>query len=137
MITAFLNMTKQDSLIPTRVFFLPVKRKMVDIFIERPWTILIDMEWKSNRVLQQCLPYKLVFWLNTLRPKQYVNHFTIYENRRIFTQLSPKYVHNGLVNSNLALVWIMARRGTGHKPLYELVMAQFEDTYMHYLTSMS
>ena len=48
-----------------------------------------------------------------------------------------KFVPNGPVDNDAALVQIMAWCRTGNKPLSEPVMAWVDDAYMRHLASMS
>ena len=43
----------------------------------------------------------------------------------IFIRISPKYVPEGEIDNKLALVWVMAWRRTGTKPLPEPMLTQF------------
>ena len=70
--------------------------------------------------------------VNTLRSRQDGRHFVddilkwifLKENCFILIQISLKYVPNGLINNNPALVQIMALRWQGDKPLSEQMMAR-------------
>ena len=67
------------------------------------------------------------FTLNTLRPRQNGRRFAddtfkrifLNENVRILIKISLKFVTNGPINNNPALVQIMAWRRSGDKPLSE------------------
>ena len=69
-------------------------------------------------------------WLNTLRPRQVGRHFAddifmrifFNENFCILIKFSLKYVHNGPIDNNPALVEIMAWRRSGDKPLSQPMM---------------
>ena len=51
----------------------------------------------------------------------------------ILIKISLKFVPDGPIDNNLALVWIMAWHGIGEKPLSEPMVTQFIDAYMrHY-----
>ena len=54
------------------------------------------------------------------------------ENVGISIQISYKCVPKGPIDNMSALVQVMARRWTGHKPLSEAMMAQFTDAYMRH-----
>ena len=54
------------------------------------------------------------------------------ENYKIPIQISLKLVPRSTINSNPALVQVMAWRRTGDRPLPEQVMIQFTDTYMRH-----
>ena len=68
--------------------------------------------------------------INTLRPRQNGRHFAehifkcifLNENVWISIKILLKFVPKGPINNILALVQIMARRGTGDKPLSEPMM---------------
>ena len=68
--------------------------------------------------------------LNTLRPRQNGYHFAdailkcifLNENLWILLKISLKFVPKGPINNIPALVWIMASRCSGNKPLSELMM---------------
>ena len=68
--------------------------------------------------------------LNTLRPRQDGRHFPddtfkrifLNENVRISIKISLKFVHQGPINNNPALVQIRAWRRSGDKPLSEPMM---------------
>ena len=51
--------------------------------------------------------------------------------------ISLKYARKGLINNNPAGVQITAWRQTGDKPLSEPMLANYNDTYMRLLASMS
>ena len=59
------------------------------------------------------------------------------ENFQILNKISLKYVPLGLIDNMAALVWIMAWRRTGDKPLSEPMMTQFTDAYMSHSASMT
>ena len=69
--------------------------------------------------------------VNTLRPRQNGRRFAddtfkrifLNENVKITIKISLKFVPNGPINNNLALVQIMACRRSGDKPLSEPMMA--------------
>ena len=69
--------------------------------------------------------------INTLRPRQNGRRFAddtfkrifLNENVRISIKISLKFVSNGPINNNPALVQIMAWRRPGDKPLSEPMMA--------------
>ena len=69
-------------------------------------------------------------WVNTLRPRQNGRHFAddtfkrifLNENVRISIKISLKFVPNGPIDNNLALVQIMAWCRSGDKPLSEPMM---------------
>ena len=48
----------------------------------------------------------------------------------ILIEISPKFVPNGPIDNNPALVWIMVWRQIGDKPLSEPMLTQFTDAYM-------
>ena len=54
------------------------------------------------------------------------------ENYRIQIQISLKFLPLGPVDNEPALVQVMAWRWIGDKPLPELMMTQFIDTYMQH-----
>ena len=84
-------------------------------------------------------------WFNTLRPRQNGCHFPdnifkvifFYENCWVLFQISLKYIPNGAINNNPALVLIMAWCWTGDKPLSEPLMAEFNDAHMFHSASVS
>ena len=59
----------------------------------------------------------------------------MYENNCILPQISLSNGPNVLMNSNPALIQMMALCGTGDK-LSELMMAKFTDVYMFHLAWM-
>ena len=59
------------------------------------------------------------------------------EKFRILIKISLKFVPNGPINNNPALVKIMAWHQIGDKPLSESMLTQFTDTYMRHLGEMS
>ena len=52
------------------------------------------------------------------------------EKFRILIKIWLKFIRKGPIDNNLALVWIMAWRWIGDKPLSEPMLIQFIDTYM-------
>ena len=88
---------------------------------------------------------KPVWMINTLRPRQNGHHFSedifkcifLNENVRISINISLNFAPYGPIDYKSALVQIMAWRRAGDKPLSEPMMAQFTDTCMCLLTSMS
>ena len=54
------------------------------------------------------------------------------ENDGILIQISVKFVPDGPIDNNPALVWIMAWRRTGDKPLSEPMLTKFTDAYMRH-----
>ena len=50
----------------------------------------------------------------------------------ILIQISVKFVPKDLIGNKTALVWVMALRRTGDKPLPEPILNQFTDAYMWY-----
>ena len=54
------------------------------------------------------------------------------ENDRIPIRISLKFVPRILVDNKPALVWVMAWRWTGDKPLPEPMLTHFTDTYMRH-----
>ena len=59
------------------------------------------------------------------------------DNDRIPIQISLKSVTRSPINNKPALVQVMAWCRTGDKPLPELMLAQFTDTYMRHQGAMS
>ena len=55
----------------------------------------------------------------------------------ILTQTSLKVIPKGSINNIPALGQIMAWFWSGYKPLFELVVVQFNDTYIDMSASMS
>ena len=53
------------------------------------------------------------------------------ENDRIPIQISQRFVPRSPLDNKLALVQVMARHRTGHKPLSEPMMTQFTDAYIY------
>ena len=72
------------------------------------------------------------FYLNTLRPRQNGRHFAdaifkcvfLNGNVWILIKISLKFVLQGLINNNPALVQVMAWRRPGDKPLSEAMMVR-------------
>ena len=72
-------------------------------------------------------------WVNTLRPRQNVRHFPddifkcifLDENEWISIKISLKFVPKVRINNTPALVWIMAWRRSGDKPLSEPMVVSF------------
>ena len=54
------------------------------------------------------------------------------ENVRISIRISLKFVPNGPIDNKSALVWVMAWRRTGDKPLPEPMLTQFINAYMRH-----
>ena len=54
------------------------------------------------------------------------------ENHKIPFRISMKIVPRSPIDNKPALVQVMARRRTGDKPLPELILTQFTDTYMRH-----
>ena len=52
------------------------------------------------------------------------------ENLCILTKISLKFVHNGPIDNEPALVQVMAWRRIGDKPLSEPMLTRFTDAYM-------
>ena len=88
---------------------------------------------------------RVVLWLgnillcfNSSLPGQNVRHFVddifrwIFLNEKfcILIKISLKFVPDGPIDNNPALVQIMAWRGIGDKPLSEPMLTQFTDAYM-------
>ena len=77
-----------------------------------------------------CASFIIAQSLNTLRPRQNGRHFAddtfkripMNENVRVSTNISLKFVPEGLINNIPALVQIMAWRRPGAKPLSEPMM---------------
>ena len=98
--------------------------------VSRPFS---SLKCSSDFTEQPCL-------INTLRPKQNARHFpddsfqriSLNENVRILIQISLKFVPRGPIDNKPALVWVMAWRWTGDKPLPEPVLTQFTDAYMRH-----
>ena len=59
------------------------------------------------------------------------------ETDKIPIQISLKLVPRSLIDNKSALVWVMALRQTGNKPLPEPMMTHFTDAYMRHSASMS
>ena len=84
-------------------------------------------------------------YFNTLRPIQNGRHFAddifkwifLNENVWISIKISFKFFPKASINNIPALVQVMAWRRTGDKPLFEPMMAQFNDAYMRHSASMS
>ena len=55
----------------------------------------------------------------------------------ISIQISLKFVPNGLLDSKMVLVQVMAWRRTGDKPLPEPILTQFPDAYMRHSGELS
>ena len=77
--------------------------------------------------------------LNTLRPRENERHFAddilkctfMNENVWISIKISLKFVPKGPINNIPALVWIMAWRCPGDKPLSELMMVGLPTDSFH------
>ena len=54
------------------------------------------------------------------------------ENDRIPTQISLKFIPRSPIDNKRALVQVMAWHQTGNKPLSELMLTHFTDTYMQH-----
>ena len=82
---------------------------------------------------------------NSLRPRLNRRHFAVdvskcnflNESAWIPIKISLKFVPEGPINNIPALVQIMAWRRTGNKSLFEAMMTQFNDAYIHHSASMS
>ena len=104
---------------------------------------LVNIQYQSDRIINECFPlsylycsqlddihYKQLHILNTLRPRQDGRHFAddsftcifFNENCCILIKFSLKYVCQGAIDNNRALVQIMAWRRSGDKPLSEPMM---------------
>ena len=78
--------------------------------------------------------------VNTLMPRQNGRHFSddifkcilLNENVWISNTVWLKFVPNGLIDNNTALVQMMAWHRIGDKPLSEPMMAYFGDAYMRH-----
>ena len=88
---------------------------------------LIDI---THALLCKIVTNSWLFFNNTLRPRQNDRRFAddifkrifLNENVRIAIEISMKFVPNGRINNNPALVQIMAWRRSGDKPLSEPMM---------------
>ena len=58
------------------------------------------------------------------------------EKSCILITISLKFVPNGPIDNNPALVQIMAWLQIGDKPLFKTIMIQFTDAYMRHLREM-
>ena len=75
---------------------------------------------------------------NSSPPEQKGRHFTdnifrcipVNEKFFILIKISLKFVPKGPIDNNPALVWIMAWRLLGAKPLSQPILTRFIDTYM-------
>ena len=54
------------------------------------------------------------------------------ENDRIPIQISLKFVPRSTINNKPTLVWVMAWRRTGDKPLSEPMLIQFIEAFMRH-----
>ena len=59
------------------------------------------------------------------------------ENVPILIKISLNIVPKRPIDNKSSLVQVMAWRRKGDKPLHEPMMTQFNDAYMHHLTSVS
>ena len=81
-----------------------------------------------------------VFAVNSSPPGQNDHHFAdeifrcifVNENIYILTKISLKFVPEGTINNNLALVYIVAWRRIGDKPLSEPMLPRFTDAYIRH-----
>ena len=90
-----------------------------------------------NRVLiLQCSACSPVWKVNSSRKGQNVRHFADDTFKCIFVNekfcILMTFVPKGKIDNNQALVWIMASRRIGDKPLSEPMLDRFTDTYMRY-----
>ena len=80
-----------------------------------------------NRVTSVLEIFPFLVFINTLRPRQNGRRFAddtfkcifLNENVRLSIKISLKFVPNGQINNNPALVHIMAWHRSGNKPLCE------------------
>ena len=70
---------------------------------------------------------------------QMTGFFCIFMNEKfcILIQIPLKFVTKGLIDNKWALVQVMAWRWTGDKPLFEPMLSQFTEIYVHHLATMS
>ena len=79
-------------------------------------------------------------FINSSPPEQYGRYFPddtfkrifVNENVTIFIRISLKLVPKAPIDNMLALFKVMASRRTGDKPLPELMLTQFTDTFMRH-----
>ena len=77
-------------------------------------------------------------WVNSTFPRQNGSHFAddiskwilMNETLCVLIRISPKFVSNGTIGNNPVLVYIIAWRRIGDKPLSEPMLTQFTDVYM-------
>ena len=109
-------------------------------FTDDQSTLVQVMAWcrqATSHYLSLCWPRSLSpyditrpQWVNTLRPRQKGRHFTddifkcifLNENVWMMVKSSLKFVPKGVINNIPALVYIMAWRWPGDKPLSEPMM---------------
>ena len=104
---------------------------MVIIYFQTPTLLLIS--WATS------VP------LNTLRPRRNGCHLTdnifkyIFFNENVWVpmKISLKFVPKGPINDKSTLIQIMVWHQTGDKPLFEPMMAHFNDDYRHHPAWMS
>ena len=101
----------------------------------------------ANYNASQCSGHILLTWIN-FNPSlvgQNGRHCPdeifkcIFMNGKFFILIiiSPKFVPTGPIDNKPALVWIMAWRRIGDKPLSEPMLTQFTDAYMRHLGELS
>ena len=85
----------------------------------------------------QLVTYNIV---NSSPPGQNGRHFAddlfrcifVNEHFRILNKITLKFVPSGLIDNNSALLWIMAWRRLGDKPLSEPMLTRSTDAYMRH-----
>ena len=77
--------------------------------IQSPWLIFSWKKWPPFRMTSFCIS----IWI------------------------SLEFISNGPSNNMSALVWVMAWRRTGDKPLHESMLTQFTDAFMRHWGQMS
>ena len=117
----------------------------------RKWNHILRKKWPSHLKVKQITHYQSnVMYLqsvgghtecvNSSLPGQNGRHFADDIFRRIFVnekvciliKFSLKFVPNGPIDNDPALVWIMAWRRIGDKPLSEPKLTRFTDWYMRH-----
>ena len=87
--------------------------------------ILSIAVWYNLSKYQLISPDKMVATLQTMFQMRFDKWKVL-----IFIKISQKFAPMDVIDNNQALVWIMAWRRVGDKPLSEPMLTQFTDAYM-------
>ena len=107
--------------------------------------LLSGMKLSESAYVYNIIPFVLsnntIIMLNSSPPGQDVRHFTdgIFVNKKycILMKISLKFVPKGAIENNPALLYRMAWRWKGDKPLSKALLTRFTDAYMRHYGGMS